>query len=572
MSIGGPCLWVPSLSSPVPSPLSAVTSHFSAVGRHGERASLPRTSASQSTVPRELALSIPSTGRSIEMQQAGAKAENAPTTSAPVITAGSASYGGEIPSRSIFSQPAGTGRDNTLPRVQMDIPEKRHGDFSMSSSQTGSSYLGDASDASQMGLDSRDDQDNESTVSPTDERGDDGEESKSPSLEKKKMKRFRLTHNQTRFLMSEFTRQAHPDAAHRERLSREIPGLTPRQVQVWFQNRRAKLKRLTTNDRERMLKSRALPDDFDTTKVLRTPFESRSTGQTPVASPHDYGVPNPDFAALRSLRTDCFQRPNEDEYLVSPLSSASTAGTYMSSAGQGRTDGLPQPSMMFGRPVASSSMSDLHRTIRSDYSITRSNSVSDATSQPPSFHPGMHLQSRYPPAPGQQGLPYGRQPMEYGVSRNPGAMMPGYEQSQSFEGSVSPTESQGNQMHYEMGNLGTQPPNYQSHLAMSTPKDYTGLGMNSQMPQGRPMPSLQSLPVSAPQGYRPYSYASPATSMGTTPYTQSNSSTLSLPTSFASTESGATAQDPMQQSQQNLDTFRNKFNNQPFNYSSYIQQ
>ena len=46
-----------------------------------------------------------------------------------------------------------------------------------------------------------------------------------------------LTHNQTRFLMSEFTRQAHPDAAHRERLSKEIPGLSPRQVQVWFQNR-----------------------------------------------------------------------------------------------------------------------------------------------------------------------------------------------------------------------------------------------------------------------------------------------------------------------------------------------
>lgn len=96
------------------------------------------------------------------------------------------------------------------------------------------------------------------TASDVDDHTFEGDDAKPPAevrAEKRKMKRFRwvaiylvrwtaeltmlfrLTHSQTRFLQSEFARQAHPDAAQRERLSREIPGLSPRQVQVWFQNR-----------------------------------------------------------------------------------------------------------------------------------------------------------------------------------------------------------------------------------------------------------------------------------------------------------------------------------------------
>ncbi|KAI9847037.1 MAG: hypothetical protein M1838_001077 [Thelocarpon superellum] len=124
---------------------------------------------------------------------------------------------------------------------------------------------------------------------------DHGSHSSRHGGDRTKMKRFRLTHNQTRFLMSEFARQAHPDAAHRERLSREIPGLSPRQVQVWFQNRRAKLKRMTSDDRERMMRSRALPEHFDTTQALRSPLGEGSRSQGTMITPPFSG---PSYAEL----------------------------------------------------------------------------------------------------------------------------------------------------------------------------------------------------------------------------------------------------------------------------------
>ncbi|KAF2687444.1 homeobox-domain-containing protein [Lentithecium fluviatile CBS 122367] len=157
--------------------------------------------------------------------------------------------------------------------------------------------------------------------------------------QKRKMKRFRLTHNQTRFLMSEFARQAHPDAAHRERLAREIPGLSPRQVQVWFQNRRAKLKRLTSDDRERMMRSRALPDDFDMAQALHSPFGSGHGLGTPLASPGAYQPSFPEGNMMRPLSIDTLRRGPLDSH-ISPTGISPAFGGFTFTPPQSATDTL----------------------------------------------------------------------------------------------------------------------------------------------------------------------------------------------------------------------------------------
>ncbi|KAL2135084.1 hypothetical protein VTI74DRAFT_9900 [Chaetomium olivicolor] len=142
------------------------------------------------------------------------------------------------------------------------------------------------------------------------------------TAQRRKMKRFRLTHQQTRFLMSEFAKQPHPDAAHRERLSREIPGLSPRQVQVWFQNRRAKIKRLTADDRERMLKMRAVPEDFDSLSALHSPYGAVHGLGAPMASPVDLGGSSYADHMMRPLMVDVRRHDGEDHLSPTGLSPA----------------------------------------------------------------------------------------------------------------------------------------------------------------------------------------------------------------------------------------------------------
>ena len=104
---------------------------------------------------------------------------------------------------------------------------------------------------------------------------------------------------------------------------------------------------------------------------------------------------------------------------------------------------------------------------------------------------------------------------------------------------------------------------------MSTYKDYSGLGLGTQIPpRRRLMSTLRSLPVSASQDYRPYFYGT-----SSIPYSQANNaSTLSMPTTFAHFGSDTAAHDQMQQNPQTIEFLRGKFGNPPFKYACYIQQ
>ncbi|KAI1129486.1 hypothetical protein F5Y10DRAFT_152498 [Nemania abortiva] len=155
---------------------------------------------------------------------------------------------------------------------------------------------------------------------------------------RRKMKRFRLTHQQTRFLMSEFAKQPHPDAAHRERLSREIPGLSPRQVQVWFQNRRAKIKRMTADDRDRMIKMRAVPDDFDNVQALHSPYGAVHALGTPISPPVDFGSTPYTEQIIRPLLVDTMRRDNDDHLSPTGLSPAFGSIGFTPSGTMGSSD------------------------------------------------------------------------------------------------------------------------------------------------------------------------------------------------------------------------------------------
>ena len=95
---------------------------------------------------------------------------------------------------------------------------------------------------------------------------------------------------------------------------------------------RAKIKRLTADDRERMMKMRAVPDGFDNVQALHSPYGAVHGIGTPLQSPVDF-LPNYTDHMMRPLMVETMRRDGNEEHL-SPIG-LSPAFSHAAFASQG---------------------------------------------------------------------------------------------------------------------------------------------------------------------------------------------------------------------------------------------
>lgn len=196
-----------------------------------------------------------------------------------------------------------------------------------------------------------------------------------------------------------------------------------------------------------MLKSRALPDSFDTTQVLRSPFDNKLGPEGAFPSPRHFLAPGSDPHS-HMLSVDGLQRPSDDDYTtISPLSSASTNGNYISSASTHKSsDGFSQP----GSRTSLSERVDMQRNGTNAMPFARTSGLSESLNAELSNNgfsrPGVGL--------GHPGMPYARRTMDYSLDRRRSGIMAGYDQ-RALEGSVSPSGSHETPIQYNGDNQGT---------------------------------------------------------------------------------------------------------------------
>jgi hypothetical protein len=124
------------------------------------------------------------------MQPAGFKAENALNNPSSSMGMSGPAYAGEIPPRDRVNHRLEAAKQDMLPRVKLEIPSISQRPFSPAQPLVGPGHLGEAAGSS-FGHDHRDEHEREETSDDDKDMMGSDDNNRSPSLEKKKMKRFR---------------------------------------------------------------------------------------------------------------------------------------------------------------------------------------------------------------------------------------------------------------------------------------------------------------------------------------------------------------------------------------------
>ena len=136
------------------------------------------------------------------------------------------------------------------------------------------------------------------------------------------------------------------------------------------------------------MRSRALPDGFNTVQALYSPFTNATQSySTPMPSPTSYASAYGDGRAMQPLLVDGLRRQSMDDVTVSPISMNSALGSFYTPPGSGPTSENPSPVS----PASERSQLLNHSTIQ-----TTSPRNPDPFLQPSSFSTTCHTY-RQPP-------------------------------------------------------------------------------------------------------------------------------------------------------------------------------
>ena len=135
-----------------------------------------------------------------------------------------------------------------------------------------------------------------------------------------------------------------------------------------------------------MMKSRALPDDFDMTQALHSPFGAVSQPySTPTASPSSYAATFTDNGMIRPLIIDGLRRQSEDD-TISPISISSSFGAFYSPPGS-----MPTSEMMSPVSPVSERSNQMGHSISQNTSPRNTNPFVRSSSYATAYHSHHHV-------------------------------------------------------------------------------------------------------------------------------------------------------------------------------------